>query len=153
MLEHSRIMDPSNMQDGDSMMSMEPIVKKAPPPPPPKPQLSFAEMIAQAASGLKKKDVTNATNEETKAPPKAPPKGPASKDGGPEPPAKRMSNMDALKQQILLRKQSMNPTLAGKKDEEPGAGGANLARQAMAQSKFADDSFDEVSEKSSEDSD
>jgi hypothetical protein len=35
--------------------------------------------------------------------------------------------MDALKQQILLRKQSMNPTLAGKNDDEPAAGG-NLAR-------------------------
>lgn len=65
-----------------------------------------------------------------------------------------MSNMDALKQQILLRKQSMNPTLAsGKNEEEAGAGGGNLARMAMAQSKFADDSFDEVSEKSSDDSD
>ena len=47
----------------------------------------------------------------------------------------------------------MNPTLAGKNDDEPGGGGGNLARMAMAQSKFADDSFDEVSQKSSDDSD
>ena len=46
----------------------------------------------------------------------------------------------------------MNPTLAGKNDDEPAAGG-NLARMAMAQSKFGNDSFDDVSEKSSEDSD
>jgi hypothetical protein len=62
-----------------------------------------------------------------------------------------MSNMDALKQQILLRKQSMNPTLVSNKDEEPAGG--NLARKAMAQSKFGNDSIDDVSEKSSEDSD
>ncbi len=64
-----------------------------------------------------------------------------------------MSNMDALKQQILLRKQSMNPTLVDKKDEEPGGGGANLARMALAKSRHGNDSFDDVSEKSSEDSD
>ncbi len=47
----------------------------------------------------------------------------------------------------------MNPTLAsGKKDDEAG-GGANLARLAMAQSKFGNDSLDEVSDKSDEDSD
>ena len=183
MLEHSRIIDPSNLQDNDDngsrppppappkkpaapQLSFEEQIamasqnlkkrneqqeeERAPPKAPPKAApLSFAEQIAMASAGLKKKDPTQ--QEETKGPAKAPPKAPG-KDVGPEPPQKRMSNMDALKQQILLRKQSMNPTLAGKNDEEPGAGG-NLARMAMAQSKFGNDSFDDVSEKSSEDSD
>jgi len=183
MREHSRIIDPSNLQDNDGngsrppppappkkpaapQLSFEEQIamasqnlkkrneqqeeERAPPKAPPKAApLSFAEQIAMASAGLKKKDPTQ--QEETKGPAKAPPKAPG-KDAGPEPPQKRMSNMDALKQQILLRKQSMNPTLVGKNDEEPGAGG-NLARMAMAQSKFGNDSFDDVSEKSSEDSD
>jgi hypothetical protein len=188
MLEHSRIMDPSNMQENSEVeggsrppppappkkpaapqLSFEEQIAMAsqnlkkrneqegeearPPPkaPPKAAPLSFAEQIALASAGLKKKDPNQ--QEETKGPPKAPPSKTPGKEGGPEPPQKRMSNMDALKQQILLRKQSMNPTLASKKDEEPGAGGGSLAKMAMAQSKFADDSFDDVSEKSSEDSD
>lgn len=103
-----------------------------------------------ASAGLKKKDPNQ--QEETKGPSKAPPKPPG-KEGGPEPPQKRMSNMDALKQQILLRKQSMNPTLAGKKEEEPGAGSSNLRAMAKAMTRHGDDSFDDISEKSSDDSD
>ena len=95
-----------------------------------------------ASAGLKKKDPNQ--QEETKAPSKAPPK-PQGKEGGPEPPQKRMSNMDALKQQILLRKQSMNPTLAGKKEEEPGAGSSNLRAMAKAMTRHGDDSFDDIS--------
>ena len=59
--------------------------------------------------------------------------------------------MDALKEQIMLRKQSMNPTLAGKKDgENPG----DLAKKAMLASKFnKDDSMDEEDEESSDSDD
>jgi hypothetical protein len=51
--------------------------------------------------------------------------------------------MDALKEQIMLRKMSMNPTGLGKKDaENPG----DLAKKAMLASKFNNDSVDEEDE-------
>lgn len=59
--------------------------------------------------------------------------------------------MDALKEQIMLRKQAMSGNSAGaaKDNESP----ADLAKKARLASKFNNDSFDEVDEESDEDSD
>jgi hypothetical protein len=53
--------------------------------------------------------------------------------------------MDALKQQIMLRKQSMNPNAVGDKQ---GESAGDLAKKAMLASKFNNDSFDERDEES-----
>ena len=68
-----------------------------------------------------------------------------SKLGGPAEaaPQKRVSTMDALKEQILLRKMSMNPGLMSKNDQENIT---NLAKKSMLASKFNNDSVDEEDE-------
>lgn len=63
--------------------------------------------------------------------------------------SRRMSTMDALKEQIMLRKQAMNPNLGKQEQENPG----DIAKKAMLASKFNNDSFDEVDEESDESSD
>ena len=71
------------------------------------------------------------------------------KEESKEAPQKRTSNMDALKQQILLRKQSMNPGLAGKGADEPKKN-SNLAALSMKMSKFGHDDDDDVEESENE---
>jgi hypothetical protein len=74
MLEHSRIMDPSNMQENSEVEAGA--GSRPPPPAPPKkpaaPQLSFEEQIAMASQNLKKRNEQE--GEEARPPPKAPPK-------------------------------------------------------------------------------
>ena len=61
-----------------------------------------------------------------------------------------MSTMDALKEQIMLRKQAMSGgNQGGKEQENP----VDLAKKAKLASRFGNDSFEEVSEESSDDSD
>jgi hypothetical protein len=57
--------------------------------------------------------------------------------------------MDALKEQIMLRKQAMSGNQGVKDQENP----ADVAKKAMLASKFNNDSFDEVEEESDDDSD
>ena len=95
MLEHSRI------EGGD----FQPPVLQAPPAPKPKPtpppkQLSMAEMVALAASNLKKPPAAG----EPKRDIPIPKKGGANKEETKDAPQARTSNMDALKAQIMLRK-------------------------------------------------
>lgn len=80
----------SNQQAG------EPPKKKLEPPKPP--PLSFSEQIALASSKLKSKSEAMATIT------------PIRKDLVNPNDKKKMSTMDALKEQIMLRKASMNPT-------------------------------------------
>ena len=80
----------SNQQTG------EPPKKKLEPPKPP--PLSFSEQIALASSKLKSKSEAMATIT------------PIRKDLVNPNDKKKMSTMDALKEQIMLRKASMNPT-------------------------------------------
>lgn len=56
---------------------------------------------------------------------------------------RRVSTLDSLKEQIMMRKASMNPGLLKKENQEnPG----DLAKKAMLASKFNNESFDEEDE-------
>ena len=91
-------------------------------------------------------------NEEKKGPVIAPSKKGADKEEtkGGEAPQKRVSNMDALKAQIMLRKEAMNRGAPKKGDDEEGGDKkTNLAARSLMASKFAkDDSMDEEEEES-----
>lgn len=109
--------------------------KKPLPPPRAAPPLSFAEQIAAASSKLKK------ASDITPQPKKVDlPTNPLNQ--------RRVSTMDALKEQIMLRKQSMNPNSLKKDGESAG----DLAKKAMLASKFNTDSFDEEENEESSDS-
>ena len=73
-------------------------------------------------------------------------------EGKAEPPQARTSNMDALKAQIMLRKQAMNPGNAKKGEDDDGKKN-NLAARSMKMSKFAQDVDEDEEESSSSESD
>ena len=148
------ILEQSRIESAD-FESPQPV--KKPLPPPKAPVLSFSEMIAQAAAGLKKNPVAGASGDGKKeAPIPIPKKGGVDKEESKkDAAAPRMSNMDALKNQIMLRKQAMNPGNAKKGDDaEEEKKRNNLAALSMKMSKFGnDDDMDEEESASSESDD
>ena len=113
----------------------------------------MAEMVALAASNLKKPPAAG----EAKRDIPIPKKGGPNKEETKEAPQARTSNMDALKAQIMLRKQAMNPGAAKKGgDDQEESKRSNLAALSMKMSKFAndvDEDEDESKESSSSDDD
>ena len=105
--------------------------------------------MALAAANLKKAPAPGEAKKEIPIPKKGGP----NKEESKEPPQVRTSNMDALKAQIMLRKQAMNPT--GKKggEEEEGKKGGNLAALSMKMSKFGQYDEDDEEESASSNSD
>ena len=110
MLEHSRI-------EGNDFVPPPSQPVRKPLPPPKAPVLSFSEMIAQAAAGLKKNPAGGEAPKKDNPIP-IPKKGGAEKEESKkEAPQPRTSNMEALKSQIMLRKQAMNPGNAKKGED------------------------------------
>ena len=110
MLEHSRI------EGGDFVPPPQPVRK--PLGPPKAPVLSFSEMIAQAAAGLKKNPPSGGDAPKKDNPVPIPKKGGADKEESKKDvPQVRTSNMDALKAQINLRRLAMNPGTAKKGED------------------------------------
>lgn len=149
MLEHSRIEEGSDFVPPPQQPVRKPL------PPPKAPVLSFSEMIAQAAAGLKKNPAGgDAPKKDNPVP--IPKKGGADKEESKkEAPQARTSNMEALKAQINLRRLAMNPGNAKKgEDGQDEQKRNNLAALSMKMSKFGhDEDEDEDRSSSSDDSD
>jgi hypothetical protein len=109
MLEHSRI------EGGDFVPPPQPVRK--PLPPPKAPVLSFSEMIAQAAAGLKKNPAGGDAPKKDNPVPISKKGGADKEESKKEAPQARTSNMEALKAQINLRRLAMNPGNAKKGDD------------------------------------
>jgi hypothetical protein len=110
--------------------------KKAVPPP-----MSFADMIKNASGNLKKTG-TIVVPEKKKDPLQG-------NNAVPNPLQRKVSHMDTLKEQIMMRKQALNPDMKKK----PGQEGEDLAKKSYYMSKFAEILSDEEDDEESNNSD
>ena len=106
--------------------------------------MSFADMIKNASGNLKKTGTLV-------IPEKKKPDAPAIPGGNnPQNPLqRRVSHMDTLKEQIMMRKLALNPDLKKKGGEKEGE---DLAKKSYLMSKFADISDGDEDEEESDNS-